>query len=71
MGPTGSNPITKGSRFTLAHAQFGDFLQGIKKAVGLGEIFKPMVRNAMSRVGVTKAYQDVEKKVKSIPFVGG
>jgi len=54
----------------LAHAQFGDFLQGIKKAVGLGEIFKPMVRNAMSRVGVTKAYQDVEKKVKSIPFVG-
>ncbi|MGD8513589.1 MAG: DUF4197 domain-containing protein [Deltaproteobacteria bacterium] len=36
----------------------------------LGEIFKPMVRNAMSGVGVTKAYQDLEEKVQSIPFVG-
>jgi len=36
----------------------------------LGEIFKPMVRNAMSGVGVTRSYQDLEEKVQSIPFVG-
>ena len=36
----------------------------------LGEIFKPMVHNAMSEVGVTKSYQELQKTVQSIPFVG-
>jgi hypothetical protein len=36
----------------------------------LGELFKPMVRNAMSEVGVTRTYQDLQEKVQSIPFVG-
>jgi hypothetical protein len=36
----------------------------------LGELFKPIVRDAMSEVGVTRTYQDLEKKVQSIPFVG-
>jgi len=36
----------------------------------LGELFKPMVRNAMSEVGVTRTYQDLQGKVQSIPFVG-
>jgi hypothetical protein len=31
-------------------------------------IFKPIVHNAMSSVGVTKAYQDLDAKVRSIPF---
>ena len=36
----------------------------------LGEIFKPMVHNAMSEVGVTKSYQELQKTVQGIPFVG-
>ena len=31
-------------------------------------IFKPIVHNAMAGVGVTKSYQDLETKVRSIPF---
>ena len=31
-------------------------------------IFRPIVHNAMSGVGVTKAYQDLDAKVRSIPF---
>jgi hypothetical protein len=34
----------------------------------LSGIFKPIVHNAMSRVGVTKSYQNLEAKVRSIPF---
>jgi hypothetical protein len=34
----------------------------------LGSIFKPIVRTAMSTVGVTKSYQVLENKVHSIPF---
>ena len=34
----------------------------------LGERFKPLVHSAMSKVGVTQSYQELEKKVSSIPF---
>jgi hypothetical protein len=37
----------------------------------LTEIFKPIVHKAMSKVGVTRYYQDLESKVTSMPFVGG
>lgn len=34
----------------------------------LSGIFKPIVHHAMSSVGVTKAYQGLETKVRAIPF---
>lgn len=34
----------------------------------LFETFKPIAHSAMSRVGVTRSYQELEKKVRSIPF---
>ncbi|MBW2038051.1 MAG: DUF4197 domain-containing protein [Deltaproteobacteria bacterium] len=34
----------------------------------LHEIFKPIIHTAMSKVGVTRTYQDLEAKVRSIPF---
>ena len=34
----------------------------------LGGIFRPIVHNAMSTVGVTQSYQVLENKVHSIPF---
>lgn len=34
----------------------------------LSNIFRPSVHNAMSAVGVTRSYQTLENKVKSIPF---
>lgn len=36
----------------------------------LGQTFKPIVHSTMSEVGVTGNYQDLEAKVKSIPFAG-
>lgn len=36
----------------------------------LQEIFKPIVRGAMSKEGVTRAYQDLNDKIQSIPFAG-
>lgn len=36
----------------------------------LQEVFKPIVREAMSEVGVTHAYQDLDAKVRSIPLAG-
>ena len=36
----------------------------------LQEIFKPKVHDAMSEVGVTRLYQNLENKVKKIPFAG-
>jgi hypothetical protein len=41
-----------------------------KTGAKLLETFKPLVHQAMGSVGVTKQYQDLETKVKSIPFVG-
>lgn len=34
----------------------------------LHELFKPIVHSAMSEVGVTRWYQELEAKVRSIPF---
>ena len=34
----------------------------------LQEIFQPIVHNSMSKTGVTRNYQDIEKKIDSIPF---
>jgi hypothetical protein len=36
----------------------------------LMNIFKPAVHTAMSKTGVTKNYQDLENRVKNIPFIG-
>jgi hypothetical protein len=37
----------------------------------LAETFKPIVKKSMGEVGVTRAYQDLNTKVESIPFAGG
>lgn len=34
------------------------------------DTFKPMVHQAMAEVGVTKQYQEIETRVKSIPIIG-
>ena len=34
----------------------------------LGQLFKPIIRTAMSQVGVTRKYQELENGAKSIPF---
>lgn len=39
-----------------------------KTSAKLREMFKPIVNNAMSEVGVTRAYQDLNAKIKTIPF---
>ena len=36
----------------------------------LQESFKPIVHGAMSEVGATRYYQDLDQKVRSIPFAG-
>ncbi len=36
----------------------------------LKEIFKPIVHKTMSRVGVTRRYQELDGAVRSIPFAG-
>jgi hypothetical protein len=41
-----------------------------KTGVKLLDTFKPIVHQAMGSVGVTKQYQELETKVRSIPFVG-
>jgi len=39
-----------------------------KTSEKLSSIFRPIVHNAMSKVGVTRSYQAIENKVDSIPF---
>jgi hypothetical protein len=41
-----------------------------KTGVKLLDTFKPIVHKAMGSVGVTKQYQELETKVRSIPFIG-
>ena len=36
----------------------------------LAETFKPIVHDTMSAVGVTRSYQELDAKVRSIPFAG-
>ena len=37
----------------------------------LGETFKPIIHKAMSKVGATRYYQNLEAKVRSLPFTDG
>jgi hypothetical protein len=37
----------------------------------LAQIFKPIIEKSMGEVGVTRAYQDLNDKVETIPFAGG
>lgn len=41
-----------------------------KTSERLGKIFKPIIHNSMSEVGVTQKYQELEEKVRSVPFGG-
>jgi hypothetical protein len=41
-----------------------------KTSPRLREVSKPIVRDAMGEVGVTKSYQDLEKSARSVPFAG-
>jgi len=41
-----------------------------KTSPRLREISKPVVRQAMGEVGVTKSYQDLEQSARSVPFAG-
>jgi len=34
----------------------------------LGQLFKPIIHSAMSQVGVTRKYQELENRAKNIPF---
>jgi hypothetical protein len=36
----------------------------------LSEAFKPIVHNSMSKVGVTEKYQELDRKMASLPLVG-
>jgi hypothetical protein len=36
----------------------------------LQNLFKPLVKNSMSTVGVTRSYQELAAKMKTIPFAG-
>ena len=37
----------------------------------LSETFEPIVHTTMSEVGVTRKFQDLDEKARSMPFVGG
>ena len=37
----------------------------------LSEMGKPVVHKAMSEVGVTRSYQELDAKARAIPFAGG
>jgi len=37
----------------------------------LYKMFKPTINKTMGQVGVTRQYQDLEKKVRAIPFTEG
>lgn len=39
-----------------------------KTSAQLNKIFRPIVHDTMSEVGVTRQYQDLDKKVRTIPF---
>jgi hypothetical protein len=40
-----------------------------KTSARLAEVFKPIVGQVMSKVGVTRTYRDLNKKAQTIPFV--
>jgi hypothetical protein len=39
-----------------------------KTSARLQEVFKPIVKDAMGEVGVTRSYQDLNEKITSLPF---
>jgi hypothetical protein len=39
-----------------------------KTSTRLQEVFKPIVKDAMGEVGVTRSYQDLNEKITSLPF---
>ena len=39
-----------------------------KTSTRLQEVFKPIVKDAMGQVGVTRSYQDLNEKITSLPF---
>lgn len=39
-----------------------------KTSARLQEVFKPIVKDAMGEVGVTRSYQDINEKITSLPF---
>jgi hypothetical protein len=41
-----------------------------KTSSRLTEIAKPVIRDAMGQVGVTRSYQELDRTARSIPFVG-
>ena len=41
-----------------------------KTGLQLYNLFKPLVKNSMSTVGVTQSYQDLAAKIKTVPFAG-
>ena len=41
-----------------------------KTSPRLRQVSKPIVRQAMGEVGVTKSYQDLEQSARSVPFAG-
>lgn len=45
------------------------YFQG-KTSKRLQDVFKPIVHQTMSNVGVTRAYQNLDTKIQSIPFAG-
>lgn len=42
-----------------------------KTSPRLMELAKPIVRDAMSEVGVTRTYQDLDRTARAVPLVGG
>lgn len=41
-----------------------------KTGLQIQKLFKPTVKDSMSKVGVTKSYQDLNAQMKTIPFAG-
>ncbi len=64
MDVTDAEKILKG-RDNEATLYFKD-----KTSAQLQALFMPIIKESMSSVGVTRTYQDLEKKIQSIPFTG-
>jgi hypothetical protein len=42
-----------------------------KTSARLREVAKPIIHDAMGKVGVTRSYQELDQAVRTVPFVGG
>ena len=63
-----SSPALNQNSFLMPRLVGGELHFKDKTSDKLQTIFRPVVHGAMSRVGVTRAYQDLDAKVRSIPF---